>query len=189
MLKVIYALFFLCNKEYCLTTDKIASSFSSNSFFSQEVEVFTTSLPALSEVLDDRASLAVLGWMSFHTLLERVLPGEVAFGTQLSTGDSLSYSLSGHLQFWVTLLVLFCGSVDITYNAEGNFTLGSRLSAIGSCMWSRTIVLCVVLCCVDGKARQGKPGVQLCCSFSNVLPVHFFLVSPMPPVPLRIALP
>ena len=110
---VIYGLFFLCNKEYCLTRKEI---------FEFDLEVFKKSLPEIDELLNDSASYAVLGWMGFHTLLERILPGEVAYGTELSTGERLAYTLSGHLQFWVTLAVVFFGLVEYSFNSESEYT-------------------------------------------------------------------
>jgi ribosomal protein L12E/L44/L45/RPP1/RPP2 len=107
---VIYALFFLCNKDYCLTTSTMSEF---------DFEVFKKSLPNASEFLNDSAAYAILGWMFFHVLLERILPGEIAYGTELLTGNKLAYCLSGHLQFWVTVLVIFFGCIDYSYNTEG----------------------------------------------------------------------
>lgn len=106
---VIYALFFLCNKDYCLRMDQL---------FEFDEEVWRASLPGMEALLNDRASWAVIGWMAFHVTLERLLPGEVAHGAQLSTGNKLAYTLSGHLQFWVTLMVLLFGAVSLTYKSE-----------------------------------------------------------------------
>lgn len=52
-----------------------------------------------------------LGWMLLHVLLERVLPGETAEGVLLPNQKRLSYRLSGHLQFWVTLAIVTHGCV------------------------------------------------------------------------------
>lgn len=107
---VIYGLFFLCNKDYCITTTNIREF---------DLDEFKNSLPPLENVLNDRAAYAVLGWMTFHVILERVLPGEIAHGTQLVTGERLAYTLSGHLQLWVTLMAILFGSIELSYSSEG----------------------------------------------------------------------
>jgi hypothetical protein len=127
---VIYALFFLCNKDYCLTTDKLLS-LSEEKF---DFDALKDSLPAVEGLLSDSASHAVLGWMAFHSVLERVLPGEVAYGTQLVTGERLTYYISGHLQFWVTLLVICFGSVNFTYDSEGMFRVFISVCLLSVCL-------------------------------------------------------
>ena len=47
-----------------------------------------------------------------HLLLP--LTGESAFGVVLSNRSRLLYTLSGHLQFWITLVVLTCGAITIS---------------------------------------------------------------------------
>lgn len=47
-----------------------------------------------------------LGWFAFNVFLERVLPGEIAFGAQLEDGSKLPYRMSGHLQFWICILAM-----------------------------------------------------------------------------------
>ena len=107
---VIYGLFFLCNKDYCLTFENILL-FDWNSFQQK--------LPDMNGLLNERASYMFVGWIAFHILLERILPGEVAYGTQLRNGGTLSYCMSGHLQFWVTVLVIFFGNIEYFYDSAG----------------------------------------------------------------------
>ena len=40
----------------------------------------------------------------------RILPGPTVEGTVLSNGQRLTYTLSGHLQFWLTLLAMGHGA-------------------------------------------------------------------------------
>ena len=93
---VIYALFFLCNKEQCIT-------FRSTTVKSIEL--------SWSDLLSKEAAYIYLGWMLFHVILERLLPGEIVDGAVLPNGKSrrLTYCLSGHLQFWITMLLLTVG--------------------------------------------------------------------------------
>ena len=44
--------------------------------------------------------------MAFHVFLERILPGETVDGVQLDDGKKLKYTLSGHLQFWLTFGII-----------------------------------------------------------------------------------
>ena len=38
--------------------------------------------------------------------MERILPGETVDGVQLDDGKKLKYTLSGHLQFWLTFGII-----------------------------------------------------------------------------------
>lgn len=124
---VIYGLYFFCNSQYLLTVDKISAG-----GWSAEWNSLEATLPGVQGLSSDEGWGAVLGWLFFHVLLERVLPGELAFGCPLprppagTTAASsvlegeqrprLAYTMSGHLQFWVTLGVLLFGAVDWAYD-------------------------------------------------------------------------
>jgi len=47
-------------------------------------------------------------WMAIHVLFQFVLPGETVLGVKLPDGSKLPYVMSGHLQFWLTLLITVC---------------------------------------------------------------------------------
>jgi hypothetical protein len=96
---VTYALYFLCNSDRC-----VANPFAFD---------YSTALQRLYN-FDGLVSLEAIyifvGWMVFHVILERLLPGETADGAPLPRGGArLSYCLSGHLQFWITLVVILIG--------------------------------------------------------------------------------
>ena len=92
---VMFMLYFLCNDQMCmqnpLTFDwaTFASSIKLETFFSKE------------------ATMIYLGWLAFSVLLERILPGEMVEGTILpnTTNKRLKYTMSGHLQFWISVLI------------------------------------------------------------------------------------
>jgi delta14-sterol reductase len=65
-----------------------------------------------------KAFLVVCGWMLFHVLLERTLFAESKLGVKLPTGERLAYNISGHLQLWVTLLLLVHGFPS--FGADGS---------------------------------------------------------------------
>eukprot|EP01035_Chromulina_nebulosa_P019567 gene19567-25467_t len=45
-------------------------------------------------------------WTISQVLLERILPGEEAEGVELINGSKLKYTLSGHLQFWISIVAM-----------------------------------------------------------------------------------
>lgn len=96
---VILGLYFLCNGDRCL----------SNPWEFDWLSVVESLPKTVSGFFSKEACLMYLGWMAFHVLLERTLPGESAEGAVLEDGKRLKYTLSGHLQFWVTLGVVFFG--------------------------------------------------------------------------------
>ena len=94
---VIFLLYFLCNKDVCLN----------NPFRFAWGTWFTRHLPhSISELYTNEAMYMYVGWMIFHVLLERILPGETVEGVVLDDGKRLPYTMSGHLQFWITLVVM-----------------------------------------------------------------------------------
>jgi hypothetical protein len=64
---VIYALYFLCNKDFCLQFNT-----------SPNWEIFFSKMSNYSSLLSDEGFAIFLGWMIFHFLLERILPGLTA---------------------------------------------------------------------------------------------------------------
>lgn len=69
---------------------------------------FFSTLPAFEQLLSQEAVIMFLGWMAFQVILERLLPGETVDGAVLpnTKGSRLKYTMSGHLQFWVTIMVM-----------------------------------------------------------------------------------
>lgn len=64
---VILALYFLCNEKMCINFSNISTQWST----------VVTSLPKSWESLFSReATIMYLGWMAFHVILERILPGQ-----------------------------------------------------------------------------------------------------------------
>lgn len=100
---VIYGLFIACNQDYCM-----------NSIYNFDWDVFVNKIPAPEAFISDEACAMFTGWMVFHFVLERILPGEVAYGVTLANDKKLAYVLSGHLQFWVTLVVIGYSMVELT---------------------------------------------------------------------------
>jgi len=90
---VIYLLFYVCNEKICYGHD----NFKIADFFDQFKP---------SELISQQAAQIYLGWMAFHVLLERVLPGEVVEGVALEDGSKLRYRMSGHLQFWIAIIAM-----------------------------------------------------------------------------------
>ena len=95
---VIYLLYYVCNDKMCLGHD----NFSSKDFFNQFKSIYSNP----SELISQQAARIYLGWMAFHVLLERVLPGEVVEGVTLEDGSKLRYRMSGHLQFWIAIIAM-----------------------------------------------------------------------------------
>jgi hypothetical protein len=71
---VICGLYLLCNDEVCL---KNPFEFDFHHWYYQFV------IPAASHLFSWNATMIYLGWMAFHVLLERILPGEVVEGPPL----------------------------------------------------------------------------------------------------------
>jgi len=126
---VIFLLFYLSNKNVCLTFN--FSAFSVDSFLGQLPDKIFGGLVTWTGVY------MVLGWMSLQVLLERILPGETADGVKLSTGQRLPYTMSGHLQFWLSLAILLFAYPKFEYitngvdNSTNNYT-SLVLKEIGS---------------------------------------------------------
>ena len=87
---VVLGLYRLCNKDTCLT-------FTSWGNFN---------LPSFNNLISFESVMICIGWIAFHIILERILPGEQVSGTALPDGSRLSYIMSGHLQFWLTILLM-----------------------------------------------------------------------------------
>jgi Delta14-sterol reductase len=125
---VIYGLYFLCNDQQCLSTG--------NPFDSDYWTQVASSLPSsLSGLVTGEAVAMYLGWMLFHVALERVLPGESVEGVALppsqstKTGGRLVYTMSGHLQFWLTFLAI-AFSWPLLSSNDGNGDWWSAVYAV-----------------------------------------------------------
>lgn len=106
---VIYLLFFLCNDKVCL---RDPSQFDFKEWYEKYI-------PSFDALFSYEATIIYLGWMLFHVLLERILPGEAVEGTVLPNKQRLQYTMSGHLQFWVCLIVMGHGFPIISERVEG----------------------------------------------------------------------
>lgn len=124
---VVLGLYYSCNKEVCLDFATLSSAEALAAFWTKMV----AQLPSRwTDLLSTEAVSMTLGWVALQVAFERVLPGEVALGTPLPvpTGSAppagavttanamtgkvehrLPYTMSGHLQFWLTLVVLHFG--------------------------------------------------------------------------------
>lgn len=88
----ILALASLCNAEYCIKASNFAE--------------ILDHVPTAAQLYNVEAIYVFLGWFGFQVVLERILPGKDVQGNVLSDGTRLTYRLSGHLQFWVSLAVV-----------------------------------------------------------------------------------
>lgn len=93
---VMYALFFLCNANMCMS-NPLAFDWTA---FWQQIK--------FENFFSTEASIMYLGWLAFNVFLERILPGEQVEGTVLpgTNGTRLKYTMSGHLQFWLCILAM-----------------------------------------------------------------------------------
>mmetsp|Transcript_30161 Transcript_30161/g.39733 ORF Transcript_30161/g.39733 Transcript_30161/m.39733 type:complete len:486 (+) Transcript_30161:53-1510(+) len=110
---VIYMLYYLCGKDYCLNGLDVGSL--------SEVP-FPKTLEQVQALFSLEALLVFLGWFGFQVLLDRTLPGEVAKGVMLKTKTRLDYRLNGHLAFWVSLGVMAHGMPEFSnegWNLKG----------------------------------------------------------------------
>jgi len=126
---VIYALFFLCNRQYCLAWNNIP-------------EAFSLPLPSWDQLWDSTALLIVVAWVLALVVLERILPGPVAEGMPLRDGSRLRYRLNGHATLWVVAIGLAClqavDAIDLTYCYTHFVPLATASMALVS-------ILCVAL--------------------------------------------
>ena len=104
---VIYALFYLCNDEYCI-----------NYSFDFSFEKLSKSIN--KPILTINGFIMYVTWIGFHILMERILPGEVAEGALTPRGRKLTYVLSGHLQFWMTIVSMTNVLPNLSWNQELN---------------------------------------------------------------------
>jgi hypothetical protein len=102
---VIYGLYFLCNDQICLQNPL---EFDWKSWLDNYLPT------SINQLFSWEATYIYLGWMVFQVVLERILPGETVEGAVLPNNNKLQYTISGHLQFWATLLVLFYGIPHIS---------------------------------------------------------------------------
>ncbi|KAJ1442950.1 ergosterol biosynthesis ERG4/ERG24 family-domain-containing protein [Ochromonadaceae sp. CCMP2298] len=149
---VIYGLFFLCSQHRCLHTHHLLSSLHLLPNPSQSFDWDLTTIP--TALFSYEGSLMYLGWFLLCVLLERILPGEVVQGAILpahplpltqSAGptpagahrqDRLQYVMSGHLQFWLSVLLMGHAmpkrtGTEISGLSTGSTSLGSLWASVG----------------------------------------------------------
>ena len=92
---VVFGLYFICNENSCLTNPY--------TYDFNQAYTWINSLITLDYKL---ALFMSFSWIVFHLILELILPGEEVQGVKLTNGTKLTYIMSGHLQFWVTILAM-----------------------------------------------------------------------------------
>jgi hypothetical protein len=105
---VVISLYLICNDKVCLQDPW---QFNWSEWFQKEI-------PSLEKLFSFEATAIYLGWLLFHVVLERVLPGETVEGVPLPNKQRLKYTISGHLQFWICLLTLGYGTPVLSHHFE-----------------------------------------------------------------------
>ena len=100
---VISLLYYTCNKDICLKFETFSSLSSLSKYYDQLIRSLPTSL---NDIINIEAVYIYAGWMIFHILCERLLPGETVEGVTLKNGGKLKYVMSGHLQFWLCIFAM-----------------------------------------------------------------------------------
>lgn len=112
---VIYALYYLCNKDVCYTFTLP---------WSYDWTGVLNKLPkSFNDIYSSDALYMYLLWMGFHVVCEKILPGEVVEGVILENGRRLKYTMSGHLQFWLTIIVMGHGIPTFVSTADGVYNI------------------------------------------------------------------
>lgn len=97
-----YALFHLSNKQHHLTWQVGAFNWASAA-----ASLPQTWTAFVATFVTREAAIMFFGWLAFSVLLERVLPGDEAFGVELADKRGrLAYTMSGHLQLWVSIVAM-----------------------------------------------------------------------------------
>ena len=109
---VIYLLYFLSSKDYeCLMTSNLINlDFDWKNFVENIVP------HNFNEYYTYKSLQIYLAWMLFQVILERILPGERVVGVK---PYELIYYMSGHLQFWLSIMLLVFGNFSITELSKG----------------------------------------------------------------------
>jgi delta14-sterol reductase len=117
---VIYLLYFMCNDQICVHGSDIRSK------LPDVLSNITSSLGALTS---PEAWQMYIGWMVFQIVLAVILPGETVNGVVIPGGKGkdggelrLQYPLSGHLQFWISVLAMG-HSVPKIVETDGTFSI------------------------------------------------------------------
>jgi hypothetical protein len=113
---VVCGLYLLCNDEFCL---KNPFEFDFHQWYHQIV------VPAASHLFSWTATMIYLGWMVFHVLLERILPGEVVEGPPLPDEKVFSCPIFGGSLFF---FVSYC-------SFHSFLTLSGRLCFYCACLF------------------------------------------------------
>lgn len=119
---VIFLLYFTCHKsadgrDICVSTwDPLSFPY---------MEMLKSVPTSLAGWFPREAVLLYTSWMVLQLVLERLLPGEAAEGVPIEDdqGKRLTYTLSGHLQFWVSLLLMGHSLPQWSQSTEGVWSI------------------------------------------------------------------
>lgn len=111
---VIYLLYFVCNDDICMTYDMSSFAWS---------KLIDNVKQSAFNLLSTEAWLMYFVWMGMQLVMAVLLPGEIAQGVPIAGAKSsaggevrLKYPLSGHLQFWVSMLLMGHGMPSLDPN-------------------------------------------------------------------------
>jgi Delta14-sterol reductase len=118
---VIYLLYFASSNAYTMVTFSNLSAFDVNDFASKlptKLTDFDSNSDSNTTVWLTTTSIYIfMSWLLLQVILERVLPGDRVVGV---APHYLPYTISGHLQFWITLALLFFTNCDISWKDKFN---------------------------------------------------------------------
>ena len=87
--------------------------------FAASLENYNDKVLNIDPVITKYAVGGCVAWFVWLMVLERVLPGDVMSGVELSDGRRLLYRINGHLSFWVTLAVIGLGKPVVLWGEGG----------------------------------------------------------------------
>ena len=117
---VIFVLYFTCH-----TADDGKDICMSNPLTFPYAEMLRSIPTTFSGWFPREAVVLYTSWMVLQLVLERILPGELAEGVPIQEdgGRCLKYTLSGHLQFWISLLLMGHSIPKWTQSAVGVWSI------------------------------------------------------------------
>lgn len=119
---IVIFLFYICNDEICLNTSDLASYDALVNFSKEWIKTVPMTFDKYVSLCSNYGFTIICGWYALNILFGYYLPGEKVQGTTLpksshasnaAAPEKLTYVMSGHLQFWLCLIVLFCGNISV----------------------------------------------------------------------------